>query len=77
MGLRSAATCCQRSTMAVGFIFQQERDRDLIVYLDDFNGVVPKSLEAALKDFEAWVFCYQTLVWKSPWIKLYLLQLHV
>lgn len=53
MGLRSAATCCQRSTMAVGFIFQQERDRDLIVYLDDFNGVVPKSLEAALKDFEA------------------------
>ena len=53
MGLRSAAACCQRSTTAVGYVFSKERNRQVVVYLDDFNGVVPKGLDGAIADFEA------------------------
>jgi hypothetical protein len=53
MGLRSASVCCQRSTLAVGYIFDRECDGVMVVYLDDFIGIVPPGLSAALKEFVA------------------------
>ena len=53
MGLRSASACCQRSTMAVGYVFELERGHVVVVYLDDFNGVVPRGVSRAVADFEA------------------------
>ena len=53
MGLRSASVCCQRSTMAVGYIFEKEHDGIVVVYLDDFNGIVAPGLQEACQKFLA------------------------
>jgi hypothetical protein len=51
MGLRSAATGCQRATKVVGYIFNTRAESTVEVYLDDFNGIAPPILAVAEKDF--------------------------